>query len=344
MAELRLKSSRFRAEREPDWRRLEALLTRVEKGSAASLSVDELIAAPVLYRAALSSLSVARATSLDQSLIDYLESLSARAYFLVYGSRVTALERAGRFFARDWPQAAQSMWRETLICFGLTLIGTLVAFILTTQDPNWYGAFMPAGMAGGRDPAATTAALRATLFDNYHSKGLSVFATALFTHNSGVALMAFALGFAFGVPTAMLELQNGCVLGAIFALFVSHHLGVDLGGWIFIHGVTELFAIMLAGGGGMRIGWALAFPGRRTRLAAAAEEGRRAATLMAGVVVMLLCAGLLEGIGRQVIQVTWIRYAIAASTGVAWLSYLYVPRNWPSSERSSQPDAVNAHG
>ncbi len=84
MAELHIKSYRFRQEREADWLRLESLLGRVEKGSIASLTDEELLAIPVLYRAALSSLSVARAISLDHNLLDYLESLSARAYFLVY--------------------------------------------------------------------------------------------------------------------------------------------------------------------------------------------------------------------------------------------------------------------
>src|SRR5580704_18951308 len=74
MKQLQLKSRRFRAEREGDWRRLESLLARVEGRSAAGLSDEELLAIPVLYRATLSSLSVARATSLDHSLIDYLES------------------------------------------------------------------------------------------------------------------------------------------------------------------------------------------------------------------------------------------------------------------------------
>ena len=83
MAELRLKSFRFRAERAADWLRLESLLRKAEGRSAAALSDDELLAVPVLYRASLSSLSVARATSLDRALIDYLESLCTRAYFFV---------------------------------------------------------------------------------------------------------------------------------------------------------------------------------------------------------------------------------------------------------------------
>ena len=61
---------RRREEREAQWRKLEDLLARAEKSSA-SLSDDEIIALPVLYREALSSLSVARAISLDQSLMSW---------------------------------------------------------------------------------------------------------------------------------------------------------------------------------------------------------------------------------------------------------------------------------
>jgi uncharacterized membrane protein SpoIIM required for sporulation len=47
---------------------------------------------------------------------------------------------------------------------------------------------------------------------------------------------------------------------------------------------------------------------------------------MAGVVVMLFCAGLLEGVGRQVIQNDLVRYGIALVTLVLWPAYLYLPR------------------
>ena len=329
MDELRLKSYRFRAEREADWRRLEALLARAEGRGAAALADDQLLAAPVLYRAALSSLSVARATSLDQGLIDYLESLCARAYFFVYGARSTLVERVARFFAQDWPRAVQSLWRETLVSVGLTAVGAVAAFLLALQDPDWFGAFVPEGLAQGRGPGASTTALRATLFDpaKAHDQYLPVFATFLFTHNAGIAIFAFALGFALCVPTALLITYNGCMLGAFVALFVSHGLGGEAGGWLMIHGVTEISAICLAGAAGFRIGSATAFPGDRTRLEAAAAAGRQAGVVMGGVIVMLFCAGALEGIGRQVIQSTAIRYAIAAATACLWLAYFYLPRS-----------------
>ncbi|MBO9708122.1 MAG: stage II sporulation protein M [Caulobacter sp.] len=326
MAELQLKSYRFRAEREGDWRRLEALLAKVGRGSAKSLSDEELLAMPVLYRQALSSLSVARATSLDQSLVDYLESLSSRAYFFVYGTRSTLGERVSGFFAREWPAAARALWRETLVSFLLTLAGVIAAYFLTRHDPDWFSAFVPGDLANGRGPSASTEAMRATLYDNNGGKGLSVFAAFLFTHNSGVAIFAFALGFAFCLPTAMLMAYNGCMLGAFLAAFAMRGLGFEAGGWLAIHGVTELSAVILAGAAGLRIGWTLAFPGDLSRPAAMAQAGRQAATLMGGVVVMLFCAGILEGVGRQTIQNDFARYGVALATLILWPVYLYMPR------------------
>lgn len=93
-----------------------------------------------------------------------------------------------------------------------------------------------------------------------------------------------------------------------------------------IHGTTELFAIILSGAAGFSIGWAVAFPGARTRVDAAADAGRRAATAMAGVVVMLFVAGLLEGFARQLVQPDVARYAIAVAMLTAWLTYFYWPR------------------
>jgi uncharacterized membrane protein SpoIIM required for sporulation len=87
-----------------------------------------------------------------------------------------------------------------------------------------------------------------------------------------------------------------------------------------------LFAIVLAGAAGFRIGTAIAFPGRLSRTDSAVAAGRSSAVAMAGVILMLLVAGLIEGIGRQTIQVEWERYAVAGTMLAGWLTYFYLPR------------------
>ncbi len=330
MSRLELRSHRFRAEREADWRRLEQLLARAEAGRAAALSEDELLDLPLLYRALISSLSVARATSLDASLIAYLEALAARAYFFVYGARVRPRERLARFFRSGWPGAVRDLWRETLVSGAILILSALVGYLLVTQDADWYGAIMPGGMTQGRDPTATTAYLKSVLYDAHGQSGLSVFATYLFTHNAQIALLAFALGFAFCLPTALLVGQNGLSLGALLALYAGRGLGLQLGGWLVIHGVTELFATVLAGAAGFRLGWTVMFPGERGRLDALANAGRTAGAAMAGVVIMLICAGALEGVGRQLIRDDVARWSIGAATALVWGLYFYWPRRGPA--------------
>jgi uncharacterized membrane protein SpoIIM required for sporulation len=326
MSDLILKSQRFRSEREGDWKRLENLLALLEAGKRRALSIDDVIALPVLYRATLSSLSVARSISLDRNLVDYLESLSTRAYFYVYGNRTTLAERLGGFFLRDWPSAVRALWRETLVSAGLTILGAIVAFEVTLRRPAYFYVFVPRGLAGGRGPRSSAVELAHTIFDPQHGKALGFFASFLFTHNAQIAILAFALGFACCLPAAFLMFYNGLMLGAFVAIFYSHGLIVPFGGWTLIHGVTELFAVTLAGAAGIRIGWMLAFPGEKSRLAAAADAGRIGAIVMGGAVVMLGFAGLLEGFGRQLITSTTMRYGIALATALVWGAYFYFPR------------------
>jgi uncharacterized membrane protein SpoIIM required for sporulation len=319
-------ATRFRQAHELDWTELERIVTRLEKRSIRSLSDEDLLALPALYRTTLSSLSVARDTSLDRGLIIYLESLCTRAYFQIYGVQTPAWRQIARFFAEGWPQAVRSLWRETSFCLVMTFGAAILAYLLIRNDPSWFYSIIPEGLSEGRDPSASADFLRSTLYDK-GAGWLGVFATFLFTHNSQIAIFAFALGFAFAVPTLLLILYNGLMLGAIFAVFTAKELGPNLTGWLMIHGTTEIFAICISGAAGIRIGLAIAFPGRLSRMDSVVAAGRVAGLAMAGAVIMLAVAGLLEGIGRQTVTSDSMRMLIGAAMLAGWLTYFYA---WPA--------------
>lgn len=316
----------FRREREADWHAFEQLVQRLESGSISRLSDDDLLALPRYYRATLSSLSLARATSLDVALIDYLESLAMRGYFLLYGIRESRTHRFLEFFRTSWPAAVRAVWRETLVIGLLLTLGVVISWSLVAHDPEWFHRLVDEEMAQGRVPGASLATLRETIYGVPEEGGLHVFAAFLFTHNSQVSISSYALGFAFGLPTMFLEMYQGIPLGAMMAVFSKAGLGVDFAAWLSIHGTTELFAAILSGAAGLRIGTAFAFPGHRSRLTAASEAGKATGAVMIGVIIMLLCAGLLEGFGRQLIQSMELRFAIGGTMLAFWLSYFYIPR------------------
>ena len=322
-----LKSTQFRREREPSWRELEGLLEKLRKGSARSLTPQELTRLPTLYRGALSSLSVARSISLDQGLLAYLESLANRAYFQIYGPRTGFFRVAGAFLRYGFPAAVQQLKGPILLSILLSAIAALAGYFLCIHNADWYYTLMPGDMAQGRLPTSTAEELRKILYDTDPQPGdlLSAFASFLFVHNAGIGIVCFALGFAFGLPTALLLIQNGLMLGAFLALYAGHGLGVELGGWLIIHGSTELLAIAIAGGAGFALARALLFPGAKTRLAALAETGRTAGQVALGCVLMFVIAGMLEGYARQWVVTLWARYAIGGLMLLFWAIYLLQP-------------------
>ena len=316
-----LRSDRFRLARETDWKRLEAIVAKLEKNRLRRISDDDLLALPVLYRQAASSLAVARETSLDAATLAYLESLVRRAWFQVYGPRISLFGWLRRFIGGEWAASVRSLWLDICIAFAVMVSGVAVGWLLVDQDRDWFYALVGADMAQGRHPGASREALAETLTGQQGSDGLTVFSTFLFSNNAAVTIMAFGLGFAFGLPTLLLLLYNMVVLGALLWVFAHQGLGWEFAAWLSIHGTTELGAILLGGAAGLHVGRAMAFPGERSILSAMSASGRRSAQVMAGAVLMLAVAGMLEGYARQLVE-NWIaRAAIGGTMALIWITY-----------------------
>ncbi|ESQ88860.1 hypothetical protein ABAC460_13855 [Asticcacaulis sp. AC460] len=317
---LQLKSQKFREARQGDWRLLNAQLEKAERDGLKSFSIDELLNLPVLYRSAMSSLSMAQSISLDRNLITYLQTLCARAYVNIYGPQTRLKEVLAGFFVRAWPRSFRSLGLELILAFVLFFGGAVLGWLLCAQDPTWYGFFMPGEY---RSVDSSVAELKETLGGNTEDQALSPFAVFLMGHNTQVAIMAFAFGIMFGLPSVALLILNGIPLGAMLWLFHSKGLGLEFAAWLSIHGTTELFAIIIAGACGLHIGRRLIFPGDQPRRDSLMDAGRLTGTVMIGVAAMLTVAGCLEGFGRQLITESWIRFAIGGAMLTLWLSYFF---------------------
>lgn len=320
---VRLKSREFRHAREAGWRELEALVATGEARGLGSLTARELERMALLYRAALSALSVARSIAVDRGLLRYLEGLGLRAHLCLYGPE-PGLGRALRaFFAGQLPAAVRALALPLLATAVILLLGVAAGLALVDRDEAWFAALVPAGLAGGRGPASSAYDLREVLEQGLPglAETLQLVANALFANNTAVSLLAFGLGFVAGVPTVLLVFYQGLVLGAFLALHAHRGLLVPFLGWISIHGFTEIGALLICGAAGLRIGAATVFPGRHRRRENLALAGRAVAPAVAGAVGMLLIAAVLEGVFRQLVQPTGERFAIGGTSLLLWLGY-----------------------
>ncbi len=319
-----IRSARFRKEREDGWKRLDTLVTTAEKRGVQGMSYEDTLALASLYRQAMNSLSVARAISMDHALLRYLEALCARAYLVVYAPQESVTGVLGRLFTHGIPQAARRSGTALFIGFLAMMLGAFTGYMLYLQDPAWFFTFVPGGLADGRTPSASTEYLRRTLFDTStrSSEALGLFASYLFSHNTQVAILTFALGIFVTLPSFILTYYNGLILGAFFAMFAQAGLGYELLGWLSIHGVTELSAICVACAGGAQMGLAVLLPGNQTRRAALRDRGRDAVKLMILAGLMLIVAAVVEGFLRQLVQSTELRLVIGWGLGLMWLAWL----------------------
>jgi uncharacterized membrane protein SpoIIM required for sporulation len=154
--------------------------------------------------------------------------------------------------------------------------------------------------------------------------GLSAFALALVANNTRVAMMSFALGIAGGVPTVIVTLMNGALLGSMAALYDRQGVDLDFWAWVLPHGVPEVLALCVAAAGGLMLGRAVIAPGDRPRREVLVREGRRAAVLLGFALLLLGYAGVIEGYFRQFPFGNSPRLLLAAFNFVVLTAYLSV--------------------
>ena len=324
VAQTLIRSARFRAEREDDWRQLETIVSKTERRGLRALTLDEAQSLATLYRQAMASLSVAREISLDRALLAYLEALCARAYLAVYAPQQRLGGLLSNLLVTGIPGAARRLFPLILIGYLVLGLGGLSGYLLFQDDPTWYNTLVPTGPGDPRGLNSSVEDLRSVIYGGADAEGgeLSAFASFLFSHNTRIALLVFCLGVALCVPSTLLTMYNGMAVGAFVALHESKGLLLDITAWLSIHGVTELSAIVVACAGGYHLGQAVLFPGELRRRDALRRNARDAVKLAILAAIMLVAAALLEAFGRQWVQDIPTRLTIGLGVGALWILWL----------------------
>ena len=305
---------RFVATNQPLWERLGELSRRAGRGlgSMPAAEIDELVR---LYQRASSHLSYARTYYRDPALVARLTGLVAAASSVVYGTRPRSLRAIGRFFTVTFPAA---MWHNRWF-----IAASAVLFFAPAIAVAAWLANSPDAIDAIGSPALREAYLEEDFERYYSSRPASEFAAQVTTNNIQVGFLAFATGIAACVPTAILLAFNGANVGMAAGLFTNAGQAAKFYGLILPHGFLELTAVVIAGGSGLRLGWALIDPGDRPRRVAIAEEGRRAVVLVLGLVATFTVAGLIEGFVTGSPLPTPVRVGIGAMVEIAFVLYAW---------------------
>ena len=304
----------FVAAHRAEWARLEELVRRAGRPrQLRGAEVDELVA---LYQRTATHLSVVQSRSPDPLLIGRLSTLVARARAAVTGAGVPAWRDAARFLVITFPVV---VYRARWWWLGAALGSLLVAFALGV----WVDLH-PQVQAAIAAPAEVKRLVEHDFANYYSENPAGSFAARVWTNNAWVAAGTLSLGVFLGLPTLWILLQNATNVGVAGGLMAASGRSEQFFGLILPHGMLELTAVFVAAGVGLRLGWTVVDPGRRSRLEALATEGRAAFSVALGLVLVLLVSGAIEAFVTPSSLPTWGRIGVGLLAETVFLAWVLI--------------------
>lgn len=292
---------KFTASARPYWDELESSLQRFDAEPTHGFAdLGEAQRFYYLYQRAASDLARLTTFSAEPEARQRLDGLVARAYAELHSARESGDSRWRPFdwLTRTFPQTFRRHIGAFWLALLITVVGCALGGFAVGRDPEAKLALLPFGH-GEMDPNKRVA-------DEERGGGRELggrkasFSAHLMANNINVSITALALGLTWGIGTVVVLFYNGVILGGVCVDYLAAGEGTFLAAWILPHGSIEIPAILLAGQGGLMlaravIGWGRRVPFSR-RLRAILPD---LATLIGGVAVMLVWAGIIEAFLSQ---------------------------------------------
>lgn len=302
--------------RKPVWNELEAILASGKE--LHKLAPNTISRAVGLYRVLCGDLTDCRSASYSNDLLAYLDGLAARAHNSLYGARPYRLPAVWRMVAHEFPQTLRKRWAFFFLAFALFGIPLLVGVFGVLAEPSLAEKIMPPAQL------AMMAEMYSEGFDG-RAESTDAAMAGFYVHNNiGIAFRCFATGILAGLGSLFFLIYNGLMIGVTTGWVMHSGGGANILTFMCGHGPFELTAIVISGGAGLQMGYALVKTDGRTRLGSLRAQAPELARLILGAGVMLAIAALVEGFwspsGLPPV-VKWIASGVFSTFVVFWLAF-----------------------
>ena len=275
----------------------------------AGVTADELID---LYQAGSTQLSTIASTVGESVQGDRLSLSLSRARLRFTGAPANPLHQLTVFFSLHLPAALYRVRWLTLIVAGLTAGIAAVYYFWYSGNPEVLATL---------GPRSELKDFVDNRFVNYYSDNSPAgFTAEVWSHNALLAVLGLIFGITGVVPIVLL-VNNAQNLGVDAAVLGEFGKLDTFFLYIAPHGQLELYSLFTSLAGGLLLFWSWVAPGARTRRQALAEDGRAFFCIAVGLVLSLLCSGIIEGV---VTRQSWpwpIKIGIGTLALTAFLVY-----------------------
>jgi uncharacterized membrane protein SpoIIM required for sporulation len=295
-----MRQQQFEQAHEALWAEYRLLLQRLERGANGrarrwpgrgrlppEVHVERL---PRLLRTVSGHYALARSRGYSPGLVEDLHQLVRRGYRQLYRPRPRWPTLVRRFALTGFPRAlrrhAGAFWLACALFFGPMLAMGLAC----AQDPALIYSLIEtsqvAELEAMYDP--TNGRLGRQADDDVAAFGFYVM------NNIGIAFRTFASGLLFGAGSLFFLGFNGLFIGAAAGHLTRLGMGEPFWSFVSSHAPFELTAIAVSGAAGLLLAKALLAPGPYPRPMALRLQAIEAVPLIAGAMLLLLLAAVIE--------------------------------------------------
>lgn len=279
---------------------------------------------PELYRQVCHHLSLAQSRRYSPYLIERLSFLIDQAHQVFYrqshihGESVFASLMI--FFTQNFPQTVRSeskwLWFSSAVfylplIFMIGLIQIWPEFVYSVMSPD-----IVADMEAMYDPLAEHIGRERGSDSDSKMFGFYIL------NNTGIGFRTFATGLLLGVGSLVTLLFNGLHIGSA----AGHLTQIGYGNtfWPFVsgHSALELTAIVLSGAAGLKLGFSILIPGRKSRYQSLLDAAKISVKIMAGAAAMFFMAAFVEAFWSSSHSIAVnIKYIVGISMWLLVFSY-----------------------
>jgi len=310
-----LKDNQFIQKHSSSWEELKQLTEILDKKGISTLKPKQLRRFLYLFRRASHHLAYSRTHFQESDIVPYLNSLIGRAHNHIYAVRKSNLSGIFKYFKIEFPKQVKIFHPYILAAFLIFMIGFVLSLTLVTINPENASYFLPQSMIENINWD----------MDSNEAWDYPLMSSIIMVNNISVSFKAFVLGITLGIGTIYVLFYNGAILGALTGLVYIFGNPVHYWSLILPHGIIELTAIFISGGAGLILARSILIPREYSRRHSIIKGAKEAVSLVFGVILMLVIAGIIEGFFTPLAISPSVKLVFALATAVGLMLYFSIP-------------------
>ena len=284
------KSERFVNERKEYWQKLQDIIDKINRRGQRSLSSEENIEFPNLYRKICSDAELAKTLELSPDTIKYINTLLQYSHNIFYSSPKREIKDVIYFFLNDFSKSFINNWIPIFIIFLLFFGIGMISFIVILNNPDYAIHVLPEQWINMmKESYSKDITENRDLYSNIIMAGFYI------KNNVSIAFLSFTLGVTFGIGTVVIIIRNAVFIGAVAGVVVSSGYSANFFNFIIAHSAFELLGICLAGGAGFALGLSMIITTKEKKIKTFSDKAKEVMPILFTAALFITIAAFIEG-------------------------------------------------